>query len=227
MRTKQPHEANRGHNFTADGGALFPETFETTKEVRAPRAGSKQAAKQDDCVDADAALARPVGLRVEVEPKRKLVKGEGSADTVADGHQAAEKDGEWRVLAAQVKQPSIADDEEDEDSPDKMMDVASANHDPVEWADVVGDEADEDSHAKKSDQKGERRDEKTPARAVRDGGPNQKADARKVQEEQKGGDNNGGKEKKNQRAGTDIHLSIETLREGQLKGKSSAEIKAR
>jgi hypothetical protein len=68
MRTKQPHEAKRGHNFTAEGGAFFPETFEATEKRRTPGAGGQQASKQDDGVDADAALARPVGIRVEAEP---------------------------------------------------------------------------------------------------------------------------------------------------------------
>jgi hypothetical protein len=59
------------------------------------------------------------------------------------------------VFAAQIEKPSIADEEEDEDAPDKVVDVTSADHDPVEWADVVCDEADEDSYAEKGDEKGE------------------------------------------------------------------------
>jgi hypothetical protein len=81
----------------------------------------------------------------------------------------------------------------------------------VEWADVVRDKADQDSHTEEGDEKSEGRDEKAAARAVGDGSPNEKADVREMKKKKKGGDNNGGKEEKNQCAGSDIHLSIETL----------------
>jgi hypothetical protein len=81
----------------------------------------------------------------------------------------------------------------------------------VEWADVEGDEVDKDSHAEKGDEEGEGSDEKSAARAVGDGGADEKADAREMKKEQKGGNYDGGKEEKNQRAGSDFHSSIETL----------------
>jgi hypothetical protein len=84
----------------------------------------------------------------------------------------------------------------------------------MEWADVVGDEADKDAHSEKSNEKCEGRDEKAAARAVGDGGPYQKADVCEMKEEKKGGYDNDGEKEKNQRAGSDIHSSIETPREG-------------
>jgi hypothetical protein len=115
------------------------------------------------------------------------------------------------VFAAQIEKPSVADEEQNEDSPDKVVDVTSADHDPVEWADVVRDEADEDSHAEKGNEKGEGGDEKAAARAVGNGGADQKADPGEMKEKKKSGDNEGGKEEENQCAGSDVHLSIETL----------------
>ena len=79
---------------------------------------------------------------------------------------------------------------------------------------MVGDEADKDAYAEKSDEKGKGGDEKAAARAVGDGGPYQEADIREMKEEKKGGYNNDGEEEKNQRAGSDIHSSIETPRQG-------------
>jgi len=210
-RTKQPHEAKRALERAFEGRAHFPETFETAEEGRAPCAGSQQTCKQDDSVDAGAALARPIGIRVEVEPEGELVEGESGAGAITDGHQAAEEDGNRRMLAAQIKKPSIADEQEDEDPPDEVMDVTSADHHPVKRADVVRDEADQDAHAEKRDDKGERGDEETPARAVGDGGADEKTDAREMEEQQQGGDNNGCKEEENQRALSDNHLPIETL----------------
>jgi len=175
-RTKQPHEANRGHDLAADGGAFFPETPEATEEWRTPCAGGQQATKQDDSIDTDTALARPVGLRVEVEPESELVEGEGCADTIADAHQAAEEDGNRGVLAAKIEKPSVADEEQDQDSPDEVVDVTAADHDPMKGADVSGDEADEYSHAEKGDQESEGGDKKAAARAVWNGGPYEEAD---------------------------------------------------
>jgi hypothetical protein len=92
----------------------------------------------------------------------------------------------------------------------------------VEWANVVRDQTDKDSNAEKGYKKGERGDEKAAARAVGNGGADQKADAGEMKEKEKCGDNKGGKEEKNLCAGSDVHLSIETsLREGVEVGKSA------
>jgi hypothetical protein len=210
-RTKQPHEANRALEGGFDHGAFFPEKFETTEEGRTPRAGSQQASKKDYRVDADAALARPVGLRVQVEPEGEFVQRERRSRPVADGHQTTEEDGYRRVFAPKVEKPSIADKEQDKDSPDEVVDVPSANHDPVKRADVVRDEADQDANTEEGDEKREGGDEKASARSIGDRGAYEKAEVREMKKKKKGGDNKGGKEEKNQRAGSDIHGSIETL----------------
>ena len=123
------------------------------------------------------------------------------------------------MLASQIKKPSIADEEQDEDSPDKVMNVTPADHHPVKRADMVRDEADKDSHAEKCDEKCEGGDEESPTRAVGNGGADEKADVCEMEKEKKGGDYKGGENEKDQRAGSDFHSSIETPWEGRFEGK--------
>jgi hypothetical protein len=75
---------------------------------------------------------------------------------------------------------------------------------------MVRDEADKNAHTQESDEKRKRGDEETPARAVGDGGADEKANVCEMEKEKKGGDNEGGKDEENQRAGSDFHTSIET-----------------
>jgi hypothetical protein len=93
----------------------------------------------------------------------------------------------------------------------------------VEWADVVGNEADEDSHAEESDEKSDGGDEKASAWTVRDGGSDKKANAREVEEEKKSGDYKSGKEEEDECAGSDFHLSIETLKGAGCEGEELRE----
>ena len=48
---------------------------------------------------------------------------------------------------AQVEQPAVTDEQKDQDSPDKVMDMAAADNDPLKWTVIVDDEADEQSYA--------------------------------------------------------------------------------
>ena len=162
--------------------AFCPHALKAAKKRRTPSTHGENSSKKDDGVDADAALAGPVGIGLEVKPEGKLVQGKRRADAVAYGHESAEEDGQGRMRTAEVEQPAVADEQQNQNSPDKVMDVAAVHDDPVEWAVVVDDEADEQTHAEEGDKKRHRGDEHAAAGPVWDGGADEKAQASELQE---------------------------------------------
>ena len=103
---------------------------------------------------------------------------------------------------AEVEQPTVADGQQDQDSPDKVMDVAAAHNDPVKWAVVVDDEADEQAHAEKGDKERHRGDEHAAAGPVWDGGADEKAKAGELQQNEQHHDDKAGEGQKQKRAGS-------------------------
>jgi len=165
----------------AQASALFPKEFQTTEEGCAPGPDGEQAAEEDDGIDGETSGAVPVSIRLEVEPEGELVKGEGGADAIADRHEPAEEDGERRVGPAQVHQPSVADQEKYEDSPDEVVNVHAMHHNPLEVSLMVDDPVDENPDSDKSDQERDRGDEHASSRAVGDGGADEESEAGELQ----------------------------------------------
>ena len=96
---------------------------------------------------------RPVGVGLQVEPKRKFVERERRAGAIADRHEPAEEDGERRVRPAQVKQPAIADQQQDENAPHQVMNMVAAHHDPMKWPHMMSDQCYQHANADKGEQK--------------------------------------------------------------------------
>jgi len=55
------------------------------------------------------------------------------------------------VRAAEIEQPPVAYEEQNQDSPDQVMDMPAAHHDPVEWTLAVFDERDEQANSEECD----------------------------------------------------------------------------
>src|SRR3569623_1961153 len=95
--TKQPHAPNSRlsrSQRTPEYGPLAPHRLQPAEERRAPPPYSQDAAEQNHRVDADATLARPIFVGIQIQPQRKLIQGQRRPGTVADRHQPAQKDGE-------------------------------------------------------------------------------------------------------------------------------------
>ena len=138
------------------------------EDRRSPGTDGEESAKEDDGVDAFAALARPVGCGVEVQPEGELVEGEGGADSVGEGEEPAEKDLHGSVAGADVGELRIAADEEQEDSPDEVVDVAATHLDVTEGANVMGDGGDQKTHGEKGDEEADGGEEEAALGAVGD-----------------------------------------------------------
>jgi hypothetical protein len=72
------------------------------------------------------------------------------------------------MRAAQVKQPAIADEEQNKDSPDQVMNVPATHHDPVEWSLAVYDEGNEQTDAQEGHEKCNRSEKNAASWTVRD-----------------------------------------------------------
>ena len=70
---------------------LVPQQLYAAEEWCAPHADRQNGAKKNDRIDAFAARARPIGVRIEVEPERKLIKRERRARPVTHRHKPAEE----------------------------------------------------------------------------------------------------------------------------------------
>jgi len=170
--------------------AFGPELFEGLEKWRAPRADHQHRSEEHHCVDAEAAAGLdPVDVWVEVEPEGKLVQRERCAHAISNAHDAAEQDGERRVCATKIEQPAVADHQQDEDSPNQVVNVPAAHHHPIEWAIPFNDKGNQQPHAEKSDEEGDPRQKETPPRTVRDGCSNQIPKPRQLQNYQQDGGN--------------------------------------
>jgi len=155
MRTKRPRAANRkgeaASYSSADHAAFVPYPAQAAKERRAPGAHGQQAAKENHRIDAEPPV-RPVSVRVEIQPDRKLIEGQRRAYAISDRHQPAEEDRHGRMRAPEVYQPAITHQQQNQDAPDQVMDVPAMNHDPLEVAFVVHDSMDQNADARKGEQ---------------------------------------------------------------------------
>ena len=138
----------------AEGSAFGPKTLKGLKKGRTPCANHQQRPEENDGVNAEtSACLDPIDVGVEVQPESKFVERESGANAVCDGHNTAEKYGHWRMGAAQVKKPSVTHEQQDQDSPNQVMDVLTTHHYPLEWPFSTNDEGDQQSHSKERDKK--------------------------------------------------------------------------
>jgi len=166
---------------------------EAAEKRRAPEADGQQTAEDDDGIDADASGAGPIGIRLQVQPQRKLVQCERGAHTVAYGHEAAEKNGKLGVIPPQVKQPSVTDQQQNENAPHQVMNVEAVHRDPLERAMLMHDQPNQNADAQKGDEERDRGNEHAPPGTVGNGGANENAQPGEMQKHQQHHDDHGGK----------------------------------
>jgi hypothetical protein len=106
-----------------------------------------------------------------------------------------------RAAGAQLRQCGKASEQEQEDSPDKVMDVAAADDDVSERTDVVGDGGDEESCAEEGDEEADRGEEQPFMRPVGDLLMKHQADLCEVQQQKSCGSHQADEDYKNPRTG--------------------------
>jgi hypothetical protein len=148
---------------------------QAAKEWCAPSAYCKDAAKKYHGIDTQPSLPGPVGIGFHVEPKRKFIQGKRRAHSVADRHQAAQEYGERRVRAAQVEQPAVTNQQQNQNAPHKMVNMMSTHHHPLKRPALMHDRTHKQAHANKGDKERYRRQEHAPPGPVRDGAAYQKS----------------------------------------------------
>jgi len=94
---------------------------------------------------------------------------------------------------AQVHQPAVAHQQQNEDSPDQVVNVAAAHHHPLEGPHIVHDQADQDAGADKGKQKRRRGHEHALPGTVGDGRADQIAKPGQLQQDQQQDDHQAGK----------------------------------
>ena len=176
--------------------------MQPSEERRAPGAHRQQSAEEDDGIDVETPSARPVRIRLQVQPERELVQRERRAHPEADRHQPAEEDGKRCVEAPQVQQPAIAHQQQNQNSPDQVMNVVAMHHHPLEVSLMLHDSVDEEADSGECEQEGDRGDEHAPPRTVGDGGADQESQPRQLQQDQQQHNNQAGKGQQQQRSGS-------------------------
>jgi len=117
------------------------------------------------------------------------------------------------VRTSQIQEPAVADQQQNENTPDQVVNVVAADCDPCERAHVGSDCHHEYANAGKGYDEGNRGNEHALAWPVGDAGMNQISQAGQLQQHQEHNDDQGGKGKQEERSGSG-HISIETLRLG-------------
>jgi len=92
----------------------------------------------------------------------------------------------------QVEQPSVADQQQNQDAPNQVVNVMPAHHHPLERTAVVHNHAHQQPHPAKRYEERYRSQEHAPPRPVGDGAAHQEAKARQLQQDQQEDDNQAG-----------------------------------
>lgn len=172
-------------------------------EGRAPGAEPEECAEEDDGVETLAAGEGPDGV-ADVEPEGEFIEGEGGAHAVDDGDEASGEEGAGCGSGADFGHHGIAGDQEQGDAPDQVMDVASAEDDPAEGADVEVDEEDEETYAEEGEDEAEGGEEEAAAGAVGNALMQDSAGAGHVQQDEDDG-GAGGHERQNDPRSRPVH----------------------
>ena len=106
------------------------------EESASIKSNDQEGSEQNDGVQAGAALARPVNI-FKIQPQRELVEGQGCAGAVEKGQQAARYERGFFSTYANILQPCKTDDQQNQNSPNQVMNVAATDVDIVKGADVV------------------------------------------------------------------------------------------
>jgi len=93
------------------------------------------------------------------------------------------------VRASEIEKPSVADEEQDQDAPDQVMDVPSADHHPFEGAVLVDNEADQQPRADKCNEERDRGQKHATPGPVGNGGSDEEAEPRELEKHQQDNDN--------------------------------------
>src|SRR5438477_519418 len=123
-------------------------------EGPSPDPDREEPGEDDHRVDALSALPVPVDV-LHVEPQGKLIESEGGADAKGDRGQARDPG----RSDADLEQPDVADNQQQEDSPHQVVDVQAAAGDVVKRPDAGADQMRDASHDRESDEKRHRRQE--------------------------------------------------------------------
>ncbi len=160
-----------------------------------PGAGGQERSEEDDGVDTRASLGGPIHV-AEIQPESKFVEGEGCAHAVEDGHEAAEKDGRIFLAGADVGEPTVANEEENDNSENQMVNMAATwLDDEMERRDVMKDGVDDGANTREGEEETDRGDEQATARPVGDAFVEDGAEGSALQQEQqKRGSGNGKQE---------------------------------
>jgi len=122
------------------------------QQGRSPCSDSEKRAEQNNGIDAFAALDRPIGRRIEIEPEGEFIEGESSACAIGDGEQPAEEDRAGSISGSYFSKRGVAAEQKQKDSPDEMVDVPAADDHVAEWSDVMLDGEDEQSGREKGNE---------------------------------------------------------------------------
>jgi hypothetical protein len=110
---------------------------EGSKKLAAPDSDNKDSAEKENRVEAGAAFAGPVDTFLKVKPEGELVEGESGADSIKKRHQAAGEQGRRLGSCADFNQKAESYNQKQEDAPNEMVDVRTANVNVMKRADIA------------------------------------------------------------------------------------------
>jgi len=110
------------------------------------------------------------------------------------------------MLLSEVEQPAVADQEQDDDAPDQVMDVVAAHGNPLEGAGLVDDGADQEANAREGEKKCDGGQKGAPTGPVGDGGADEESNTSELHQDQQDDDDEGGKGQQYKCSGTGHNL---------------------
>jgi hypothetical protein len=139
---------------------------ERAQKLAAQYAEDKESTEEQHGVDAGPALMRPVHV-LQIQPEREFVQRQGCAYAVQQRHHSFRQAGLGMQVGAKLEQPTIAHDQQEHDTQNQVMNVATAYFDVVKRADPGSNGVRKQSHDRERDI--ERHGSEEPALAVSSG----------------------------------------------------------
>jgi len=199
--TKQPRAPNSRLSWrqrTPEYGPLAPHRLQAAEERRTPRSYGQYAAEQNHGVDADAPIPRPVIVGIQIQPESKFVQGQRCTSSIAHRHQSAEENRKRGMAPPKIEQPSVANQQQNQDAPYQVMNVMSPDHHPSKRPMVVDDEAHDQPHARKRKQKRYRGNEHPSSRTIGNSRAYDESQTRELQQDEQQNDHEARKSEQDQ-----------------------------
>jgi hypothetical protein len=126
-------------------------TREGPQKSSAQQSNHQQSAEKKHCIDAGPPLALPVHI-LKIQPEGEFIQCQGGADSVEERHGAPRPSRQAADICANLEQPAISYDQQQQDAPDEVVNMPPSKFDVVERTSACPNAVCEQPHDRESEE---------------------------------------------------------------------------